>query len=37
MRNIKEALKHLLFLKEMHRLTKFNQKPWIDINKDLRT
>ena len=26
MRNIKETLKHLLFLKEMHILTKFNQK-----------
>ena len=39
-RNFKQTLNHGLFLKELHRIIKFNQnawlKPYIDMNKDLR-
>ena len=39
-RNLKETLNHELFLKKVHRITKFNKKDWlklcIDMWKDLR-
>ena len=39
-RNLKEALNHELFLKEVHGITKFNKNDWlklcIDMWKDLR-
>ena len=39
-RNLKQALTHLLVLKNVHRVIKFNQKAWlkpyIDINTKLR-
>ena len=39
-RNLKQALYHGLFLKKVHRLTKFDQntwlKPYIDMNTNLR-
>ena len=38
-RNLKQALKHGLVLKKVHRLIKFNQsgwlKPYVDMNTDL--
>ena len=39
-RNLKQAINHGLVLKEVHRVTKFNQKAWlkpyIDVNTELR-
>ena len=39
-RNLKQALNHGLKLKEVHRITKFDRKPWlknyIDLNTDQR-
>ena len=38
--NLKQALNHGLKLKEVHRITKFDRKPWlkkyIDLNTDQR-
>ena len=28
-RNLKRSLNHGLILKKVHRVTKFNQKPWL--------
>ena len=40
-RALKQALGHGLILKEVHRVTQFNQeawlKPYIDMNTELRT
>ena len=40
-RALKQALNHGLVLKKVHRVIKFNQKPWlkpcIDMNSKLRT
>ena len=39
-RNLKQTLNHVLVLKNLHRIIKFNQnawlKPYIDINTDQR-
>ena len=39
-RNLKQALNHVLVLKKVHRVIKFNQdawlKPYTDMNTDLR-
>ena len=39
-RNLKHTLNHVLVLKKLHRIIKFNQntwlKPYIDMNTDLR-
>ena len=39
-RNLKQALKHGLVLKKLHRITNFNQNAWlkryIDMDTDLR-
>ena len=39
-RNLKQALNHILILKKVHIMIKFNQKPWlnpyIDMNTELR-
>ena len=39
-RNLKQALNHRLVLEKVHRVIKFNQKPWlksnIDVNRQLR-
>ena len=39
-RNLKQALNHVLVLKKVHRVVKFNQNAWlnsyIDMNTDLR-
>ena len=38
-RNLKQALNHVLTLKRVHRVIKFNQNPWLkpytDMNTDL--
>ena len=39
-RNLKEALNHVLVLKKVHRVIRFKQNAWlksyIDMNNDLR-
>ena len=39
-RNLKQALKEILLLKNVHRVIKFNQNAWlklyIDMNTELR-
>ena len=39
-RNLKQALNHVLALKKVHRVNRFNQKAWlksyIDMNTELR-
>ena len=39
-RNLKQALNHVLVLKKVHRISRFNKKTWlqsyIDMNTELR-
>ena len=36
-RNLKQALNHELILKKVHRVIKFNQKPWLKLYIDMNT